>query len=581
MSNIYIENKKFSFDNHLPSNSNEKEDILFIYKKKNKYIFLSHQENNLELKEKIYIKDSIFSNLINYGIYKIINSWLVDNNNNFGIIKKDEKNNQIIFYIKINKNINNNDIKSIKKYINTYKLSNNNENFIFVEQLNFLYKTIFSVSSYDDSENNHIQLLQINWFINITEYKNYIRNKEMHSNLDHRIINKKLNYYFFNKNIGTGVPIWTKRGLEIKNKITNILFKIIKKNNFTIVETPVLGKKELYLKSKHLEHYKDSMFSEIIMNHETFYLRPMTCPHHCILFKNILNNESGIDYFKMFELSKLFRYESSGSLKGIERTRCMTLPDVHIFTKKEFIEKHIIESFNLIKKIFNLFHLKLSSIDLSTPDFNNEKFNDFERKKWDENISILSNIFKNNNTPLNISPGEAAFYAPKIDLQVKTSSSTIITLATIQLDNYLGKRFNLEYDNNTKENYYSIIHVGLIGTIERFISILMEQYNGWLPYVLSSIQILVIPQSKIYYEFANTIKNELEKYAKVRLVFDNNFQASIKQAWKLKPFYMIVIGKNELEKNIFILNNLHKHKKYTLSLNKITDKIKKYEEIYK
>lgn len=374
---------------------------------------------------------------------------------------------------------------------------------------------------------------------------------------DHREINKKLSFFSFNFLNGSALPMWLPNGELVKNLIKNFIREIEEKNNFLFVTTPVLVNKKLYEISGHLKHYKDFMFPEIKDGLNSLMLRPMTCPQHCLIFLNKKRSYKELP-LRISENASLFRYESSGSLTGLERVRQMELKDLHVFISKEIkeIKKEINKLYKMTIKVLSAFDIKINKIYLSVHDENNKNKFFSDSKLWLKTEKILFEILSKMNIDFVTMKGEAAFYGPKIDFQIKSILGRDITVSTIQLDFLLPEKFKLKYNTNSQQDKLKIetpiiLHHGIFGTYERLISIILEQNNGWLPFWLSVIQvsILIVSNEEENFNYSKKIKEMLNKY-KIRtklFEFKNNLNFNIKESWAKKIPFQIFIGKKEVE----------------------------------
>lgn len=311
---------------------------------------------------------------------------------------------------------------------------------------------------------------------------------------DHRRIGEDLDIFDFDPLIGSGMPFWLENGFTIKEIIKQYINSVQIKYGITMVATPELGRKELYETSGHWDHYRENIFPQIKLDESDDYiLRPMTCPHHILLYKRVRWHENHLP-IAYGENSRLYRYECSGGLFGLERTRAMELIDTHMFCSPEKLINSLKQALNIILEVKEAFQIHYHSIVLSLRDKKKEKFfNDDEL--WNKAETTLRDFLDNNNIQYKEGIGDAAFYGPKIDFQIKTFSGKIITISTIQLDFLLPQKFNLQYfkEEQGEKGAPIMIHLGIIGTLERFIAYLLEKDKGWLPFWLSPIQIAIIP----------------------------------------------------------------------------------------
>nr|WP_318033525.1 threonine--tRNA ligase [Mycoplasmopsis cynos] len=289
------------------------------------------------------------------------------------------------------------------------------------------------------------------------------------------------------------MPFWLEDGMYIHNEIRNLVLQMDRKYGFIEVLTPHFGEEELYKISGHLEHYKDDMFRPIVVENERLIPRPMTCPHHILCYNSEKRSYRDLP-IRYSEQSQLYRYEKSGALTGLERVRGMLLTEGHLFVRKDQIAQEFKSMYQLIKETLESFKIQISYVSLSLRDpENKEKYFD-DDQMWNEAENELRSVLNELNVEYEEKIGEAAFYGPKMDIQIFTALGREITVSTLQLDFLLPQRFNISFINkNNEEERPVMIHRGLVGTYERFVSILLEQTKGVLPFWLAPKQITVIP----------------------------------------------------------------------------------------
>jgi len=376
------------------------------------------------------------------------------------------------------------------------------------------------------------------------------KNKELLANDDHRFIGKNLDFYFFDNEAGQGLPLLLPNWVIVRDEIDFFLKKKQNELKFQRVLTPILGSKNLYQTSGHLNHYEENMFPEMSRNNESFFLRPMTCPHHCLIFRNKPRSYKELP-FRVCENSILHRYESSGSLKGLERVRCLELSDHHVFVSVEGVKEEFKKNFFFISDVLKKFDLKISRLVCSVSDLDNESKYHNNRSLWDYSEKILKESLEELKVDFVILKGEAAFYGPKLDIEMKSVDGKNITIATIQLDFVLPEKFNLKYVNSQQElKTPVIIHHSPIGAYQRFIAILLEQTKGKLPVWLSPCQIALLPMNdKIENsELIRSIQKKFEeRNIRVKLMRDKTLNYRIKEIHNKKIPYYFVMGEREIK----------------------------------
>ncbi|AWX42521.1 Threonine--tRNA ligase [Metamycoplasma cloacale] len=377
----------------------------------------------------------------------------------------------------------------------------------------------------------------------------YLALLEERKERDHRKLGKELNIFGFNPLCGQGFPIWLEDGMKIHNAIRDYVLKIDKKFGFREVLTPHFGEKKLYEISGHWAHYQDTMFKPIEMDNELLIGRPMTCPHHIMLFNSTRRSYRDLP-IRYSEQSRLYRYEKSGALTGLERVRGMDLTEGHVFVRKDQIKSEFKHLYTMIIKALKDFNIEIDHISLSLRDpQDKEKFFDND-EMWTNAENDLRDVLKELNIEYKEFIGEAAFYGPKIDIQIKTVLNRIITMSTLQLDFLLPTKFEMKYvDENNEYQTPVLIHRGLIGTYERFVAILLEQTKGVLPYWLSPRQVTILPISDAQNEYCQSLYEEFLDYD-INVNVDlrsERINKKIREAQIQKTKFVIVIGKEEVE----------------------------------
>jgi threonyl-tRNA synthetase len=374
--------------------------------------------------------------------------------------------------------------------------------------------------------------------------------------LDHRTIAKDLDLYILDEKAGQGLPILLPNWTIIRNLIQNFLREKQNKFGFQEVITPILGSEYLYQTSGHLSHYQDYMFPALSRNNETFYLRPMTCPHHCLIYQQKPRSYRELP-FRLCENSLLFRYETSGALKGLERTRWFELADHHIFATYEQLAAEFKKNYLFIAEILTSFGLQISRLVCALHDPHKPEKYHSDENLWNYSENLLINSLNELNLKYVILKGEAAFYGPKLDIEVQAADGKNITLATIQLDFILPQKFGLKYlDKEQKLQTPAIIHHSPIGAYQRFIALLLEQTNGKLPFWLVPHQLAILPlnEEKEVANYWEKLEKELvENNLRVKIMTEKTLNYRIRQVYKKKIPYYLVVGKEEVAKNILKL----------------------------
>lgn len=371
---------------------------------------------------------------------------------------------------------------------------------------------------------------------------------------DHRKIGKDLEIFMTHPLVGAGLPMYLPNGATIRRLLERYIQDKEISLGYNHVYTPSLANVDLYKTSGHWEHYKEDMFPVMKMENEEMVLRPMNCPHHMLVYKNKLHSYRDLP-IRIGELAHDFRYESSGSVCGLERVRQMCQNDAHLFVRPDQIKEEVGKVLKLIVEVYQKdfgFPSEAFQYRLSLRDKNNkEKYIDND-KMWETAESQLREILTELEIPFYEAEGEAAFYGPKIDIQIKTALNHDITIPTCQLDFALPERFELEYIGEDGEKHRPVvIHRAILGSSDRFISFLLEETKGFLPTWLAPTQVKILPITDNQHEYAYQLKEKLLQEG-VRVVVDDRNEKTgykIREAQLEKVPYMLVIGAKEVEQN--------------------------------
>ncbi len=368
---------------------------------------------------------------------------------------------------------------------------------------------------------------------------------------DHRRIGKEQELFMTHELVGSGLPMYLPNGAIIRRILERYIADKEIALEYQHVYTPSLANVDLYKTSGHWDHYKDDMFPVMKMENEELVLRPMNCPHHMLIYKNKLHSYRDLP-IRIGELAHDFRYESSGSVCGLERVREMCQNDAHIFVTPEQIKEVFGEVVKLILAVYEDFGFNNYTFRLSLRDKNNkEKYFD-DDQMWETAESQLRDILTELGIDFYEAEGEAAFYGPKLDVQIKTAIGHDVTISTCQLDFLLPQRFELEYiGEDGKAHRPVVIHRAILGTFDRFLSFLIEEYKGAFPLWLAPTQIKILPITDNQHEYAYKLKEELFKQG-FRVTVDDRSEKTgykIREAQLEKVPYMLVVGVKEVEEN--------------------------------
>lgn len=399
--------------------------------------------------------------------------------------------------------------------------------------------------------------------------ENYIISLKENELNDHKSIGKNLNLFIFDKD-SQGVVFWNKNGWQIYSEIVNYIKNIMKKNNYKEVNTPIMLEKNLFERSGHLEKFNQHIF-KYKTEKGLYVLKPMNCPCHANIFNNFYKKSYKDLPLKISEFGSCFRNELSGALHGLMRLKNFTQDDAHIFCDEKNIITEIIKFINILKKVYYFFDFKVYKIVLSKKP-NNIKSN---QKKWDKAEYILEKslmLLKLKYTTSN----EGAFYGPKIEFSLKDKFNRIWQCGTIQVDFFTSKRLNVHYsDKNGKLKNPIILHRAILGSIERFIGILLENKNGKMPFKINQIQFEIIYINEKCINYSKKIYNLFKKKYKIKLSINKDkIDYKIKRCILEKIPYIIIIGENEVLSNTITIRKTKINEIRNISVNKLLSKIK-------
>ncbi|WP_054023522.1 threonine--tRNA ligase [Bacillus sp. FJAT-28004] len=400
-----------------------------------------------------------------------------------------------------------------------------------------------------DSKNKMLQRIYGTAFPKKAQLDEHLHFLEEAKKRDHRKLGRELKMFTFSREVGQGLPLWLPNGSKLRRTMERYIVDLEERLGYEHVYTPVLANVELYKTSGHWEHYSEDMFPKMIMDNEELVLRPMNCPHHMMVFKSDMRSYRDLPV-RIAELGTMHRYEMSGALTGLHRVRAMTLNDAHIFCRPDQIKEEFARVVNLIRKVYEDFGIKEYRFRLSYRDpKDTEKY--FQNDEmWEMSQRMLREVVEELELPFFEAEGEAAFYGPKLDVQIKTALGKEETLSTAQLDFLLPERFELEYvGDDGKKHRPVVIHRGIISTMERMTAFLLENFAGALPLWLSPVQAKVIPVSTAYEEYARKVAEQLQENG-IRVESDlrnEKLGYKIREAQLEKAPYMLVVGENEMQ----------------------------------
>ena len=440
------------------------------------------------------------------------------------------------------------------------------------------FKLLASSAAYwrGDENNQTLQRVYGTSFQNKKDLKKYLLMLEEQKKRDHRKIGKELDLYFFDEEVGPGLPLWTPNGTVLIDQLEALANEMETASGYLRVRTPHLTKGELYEKSGHLDHYISSMYSAMDVDGIDYYMKPMNCPHHHKIFANSPKSYRDLPY-RLSEYGTCYRYEKSGELFGLMRVRSMQMNDGHIYCTEEQFKDEFIDVCNLYMKYFKIFGIEKYEMRLSLHDPKDlgKKFID-NPTLWKKTEDDVRNALKGAKLKFVESVGDAAFYGPKIDVQVWSSIGREFTLATNQVDFAVPDRFDLNYtDKDGTSKTPLCIHRAPLGTHERFIGFLIEHFGGNFPLWLAPKQVTILPVSDKYNDYAESITKEL-KSSGVRASLDSRSEkigSKIRDAEMQKINIMIIVGEKEVENQTVTIRRRFVKEQKELSLQEFSKDI--------
>ena len=418
-----------------------------------------------------------------------------------------------------------------------------------------------------DAKNKMLQRIYGVCFDNEEDLNNYLTELAEAKERDHRKIGKDLSIFMTSDLVGKGMPLWLPNGAIIRKQLENYIYEKERKMGYLHVYTPCVGTTELYKTSGHWDHYKENMFPMMKVDDEEFVLRPMNCPHHMLIYANDLHSYRDLP-IRIGEFATDFRYEASGAVKGLERVRCMCQNDAHLFVTPEQIKEEFKKVVSLILDVYKDFGFKNYSFRLSLRDpEDKEKYFD-DDEMWNTAEDKLREVLNEYGCPYKEAIGEAAFYGPKLDVEVKPAVGPEVTLSTCQLDFLLPRRFDLSYiDKDGSKKTPVVIHRAIFGTFDRFTAFLMEETKGAFPLWLCPTEVNIIPVNNDYHlEYAKEVYKELDDMNIRVNLDDRNEKLSYKmrESQTKKNPITLILGDKEVESNTISYRKFGSTETYTL-----------------
>ena len=437
----------------------------------------------------------------------------------------------------------------------------------------------------NDAKNKMLQRIYGVCFENEEDLNAHLAELEEAKERDHRKIGKDLDIFMSHDLVGKGMPLWLPNGAIVRKQLENYIYDKERKMGYKHVYTPCVGTVDLYKTSGHWDHYQENMFPMMKVDEEEFVLRPMNCPHHMLVYGNDIHSYKELP-IRIGEFATDFRYEASGAVKGLERVRCMCQNDAHLFVRPDQIGSEFKKVVSLILDVYKDFGIENYKFRLSLRDpLDKEKYFD-DDQMWNEAETKLREVLNELGCEYFEAVGEAAFYGPKLDVEVKPAVGPEVTLSTCQLDFLLPRRFNLSYiDSNGQKQIPIVLHRAIFGTFDRFTAFILEETKGVLPTWLAPIQVNVIPVNMEYHvDYANEIKellskNDIRVEADLR---DEKLSYKMRESQIRKIPFTLILGDQERDNKTISYRLFGSKETTTISqdefINLILNKIKNHEK---
>ena len=398
-----------------------------------------------------------------------------------------------------------------------------------------------------DEKNPQLQRIYGTAFFSKKDLDEYLERLEAAKNRDHRKLGKELELFTVSEDVGAGLPLWLPKGATIRRLLEEYILEREREAGYEHVYTPSLAKVDLYVRSGHWAHYHEDMFPPMDLETEQMVLRPMNCPHHILIYESKLRSYRDLPV-RLAELGTMYRYERSGALSGLSRVRCMTLNDAHIFCTPDQIKEEFSSVMKLVERAYRDLGITQYSYRLSLRDpANKEKYVDND-EMWTLGERVLREALDSLGLPYKESRGDAAFYGPKLDIQLADVMGHEETYSTIQVDFHLPSQFGLKYTAADGQQHRPVmIHRAIVSTMERMVSYLIELYAGAFPLWLAPVQVALVPISERHLDYAKKVQAELQK-AGLRVELDTRnekMNAKIRDFTMQKIPYVLVMGDKE------------------------------------
>ena len=441
------------------------------------------------------------------------------------------------------------------------------------------FKLTQQSGAYWKNDANNKMLTRINGvaFFSQEELDEYLKQQEEAKSRDHRKIGKEMGLFMTDELVGRGLPMFLPRGYTVWQELENYIKEKERKLGYQHVMTPCIGTVALYQTSGHWAHYKDNMFPAMEVDGESFVLRPMNCPHHMMIYANRPHSYRELP-IRIGEIAHDFRYESSGTLKGIERGRHFCQNDAHLFVTPDQIKDEVARVVNLISDVYKDFGITDYRCVLSLRDPEDKVKYHPDDAMWDKAESALREVLTELGIHFTEEIGEAAFYGPKLDVNVKPAVGAEYTLSTCQLDFCLPAKFDLKYvDSNGVEQTPVVLHRAILGSLDRFMAYMIEETKGKFPVWLAPLQVKVLPVSEKTMDYAKQVNQALED-ANIRTQLDERSEKigyKIREARQIdRAPYMLILGAKEAEEGTISVRNRDTDETTVMNLNDFIAKVR-------
>jgi len=418
-----------------------------------------------------------------------------------------------------------------------------------------------------DEKRPQLQRIYGTAWSNRVELEEYLQRLEEAKARDHRRVGRELGLFHISSLVGAGLPLWLPKGALLREKLEGFLRQAQVDRGYLPVITPHIGKVDLYITSGHYPYYKDSQYPPIETDGEQFMLKPMNCPHHIEIYKSSPKSYRDLPY-RLAEFGTVYRYEQSGELTGLTRVRGFTQDDSHLFVTPDQLEEEFINVVHLIQHIFDTMGFTQFRARLGVNDPDSDKYAG-SPEMWARSIAAIRHAVDRVGMNYTVEPGEAAFYGPKLDFVFQDVLKREWQLGTVQVDFLLPERFDLEYTGEDGQKHRPVmIHRAPFGSMERFVAILIEHFNGAFPVWLSPVQAVVIPITDRHMDYARQVQQELQQMG-LRVELDDSnarMNAKIRSAQLQKTPFMLIIGDKEMDGRLVAVRTRHNEDRGALPL---------------